>query len=246
MPERFSSGYKPRNRALTPEELNKLLAQLTAPKAAAVAFMVATSANWRECTSARREDIDPDTGWVYLRDTKAETRDRRFIVAHPGCLSLLRYAAEFAPGQDLLFPPWSNVRRDLIDACKRAGIERCSPNDLRRTYGRWMRIAAFPDEIIAPTMGHADPRMLQRGYGKLTPEERSRRLPMHVGRELPDCIATASVGTEIDGNFRQAGRSALANLLKSVPGTGIEPVTRGFSAVLDRLLSAPRPRRIRR
>src|SRR3954466_11000031 len=93
--------------------------------------MVATSANWRECTRARREDIDAESGWVHLRGTKRQTRDRRFVVAHPALLSLLRYAAEHAPGQDLLFPPWTNVRRDLVDACQRAGIERCSPNDLR-------------------------------------------------------------------------------------------------------------------
>jgi len=87
---------------------------------------------------------------VHLRGTKRQTLDRRFVVAHPALLSLLRYAAEHALGQDLLFPPWTNVRRDLIEACTRAGIERCSPNDLRRTYGRCMRIAALPDDIIAP------------------------------------------------------------------------------------------------
>jgi integrase len=195
LPDRFGAGYKPRDRALTPDELSRLLAELTAPKAAAVAFMVATSANWRECTRAQREDIDPETGWVHLRGTKRQTRDRRFVVAHPALHGLLRYAAEHAPGQGLLFPPWTNVRRDLLDACKRGGIERCSPNDLRRTYGRWMRIAAFPDEIIAPTMGHADTRMLERVYGKLSPEELSQRLLLHVRAAFPDCIANASVGS---------------------------------------------------
>jgi len=229
LPERFGAGYRPRERALTPDELSRLLGELTAPKAAAVAFMVATSANWRECTRARREDIDPQSGWVHLRGTKRQTRDRRFIVAHPALLSLLRYAAEHAPGQDLLFPPWANVRRDLLEACARAGIERCSPNDLRRTYGRWMRIAAFPDEIIAPTMGHADTRMLERVYGKLSPEELSRRLPLHARAALPDCIANASVGTEIDGISRQAGLAGSAKSSELVPRGGIEPPTRGFS-----------------
>ncbi len=229
MPERFGAGYKPRDRALTPEELSRLLGELPAPRAAAVAFMVATSANWRECTRARREDIDPASGWVYLRGTKAQTRDRRFVVAHPGCLSLLRYAAQHAPGQDLLFPPWSNVRRALAEACARAGIARCSPNDLRRTYGRWMRIAAFPDEIIAPTMGHADTRMLERVYGKLTPEELSQRLLLHIRNTLPDCIANASVASVFDGNSRQAGQTGTANSAELVPRGGIEPPTRGFS-----------------
>ena len=150
-------------------------------------------------------------------------------MAHPALLSLLRYAAEHAPGQDLLFPPWANVRRDLLEACARAGIERCSPNDLRRTYGRWMRIAAFPDEIIAPTMGHADTRMLERVYGKLSPEELSRRLLLHARAALPDCIANASVGTEFAGNSRQAGLSGTANPAELVPRGGIEPPTRGFS-----------------
>ena len=229
LPDRFGAGYKPRERALTPDELSRLLGELTAAKAAAVAFMVATSANWRECTHARRDDIDPQSGWVCLRGTKRQTRNRRFVVAHPALLSLLRYAGQHAPGQDLLFPPWTNVRRDLIDACRRAGIERCSPNDLRRTYGRWMRVAAFPDEIIAPTMGHADTRMLERVYGKLSPEELSRRLLLHARAALPDCIANASVGTEIDGISRQAGLAGSAKSSELVPRGGIEPPTRGFS-----------------
>ena len=40
LPERFGAGYRPRERALTPDELSRLLGELTAPKAAAVAFMV--------------------------------------------------------------------------------------------------------------------------------------------------------------------------------------------------------------
>jgi len=109
---------------------------------------------------------------------------------------------------------------------------------LRRTYGRWMRIAAFPDEIIAPTMGHADTRMLERVYGKLSPEELSQRLLLHVRAALPDCIANASVGTEIDGISRHAGHAGTANSAELVPRGGIEPPTRGFS-VLGRRRPSP-------
>jgi hypothetical protein len=96
-------------------------------------------------------------------------------------------------------------------------------------YGRWMRIAAFPDEIIAPTMGHADTRMLERVYGKLSPEELSSRLLLHARAALPDCIANASVGTELAGNSRQAGRAGIANPSELVPRDGIEPPTRGLT-----------------
>ncbi len=48
IPVAFSPGYEPRKRALTADELKKLLAELLPDRAARVAFIVATSACWRE------------------------------------------------------------------------------------------------------------------------------------------------------------------------------------------------------
>lgn len=58
-------------------------------------------------------------------------------------------------------------RAKLHLACTQAGIEACSPNDLRQTYAKWMRLARVPAEIVAPTMGHRDTRMVERVYGRL-------------------------------------------------------------------------------
>ncbi len=44
---------------------------------------------------------------------QAGGRDRHIFVRHPALASLLAYALKHAPGEDLLFPSWSNVRRDL-------------------------------------------------------------------------------------------------------------------------------------
>jgi integrase len=58
--------------------------------------------------------------------------------------------------EGLLFLPWQNVRRDLAQACDRAGIEPCTPNDLRRTCATWLRQAGAAPDLIAPVMGHTD------------------------------------------------------------------------------------------
>lgn len=66
-------------------------------------------------------------------------RGRLVPIVTPAQRSLLEFAVKYAGGTDgAMFTPWSNVRRDLHAACKRAGIAPCSPNDLRRTFADWL------------------------------------------------------------------------------------------------------------
>lgn len=60
-------------------------------------------------------------------------------------------------------------------------IRRCSPNDLRRTCATWLRAAGVSPELIAPAMGHADTRMVERVYGRLPVEDLRRRLAEPMG-----------------------------------------------------------------
>ena len=66
-----------------------------------------------------------------------------------------------------MFSAWSNVRRDLADACAKLGIEPVTPNDLRRTLGTWLRADGVEPQLIGAMMGHADSRMVERVYGRL-------------------------------------------------------------------------------
>ncbi len=169
IPIAFSPGYEPRKRALTADELKKLLAELLPDRAARVAFIVATSACWRETELAHRGDVGEGLATVLLRGTKRKTRFRTVPIVSPAQQSLLAYALEHAKGtSDALFQPWGNVRRDLADACEEAKIERCSPNDLRRTFASWQVEAGVPLFPIAQAMGHKDTRMLERVYGRQT------------------------------------------------------------------------------
>jgi len=197
IPVAFSAGYEPRTRALTAGEVAKLLPD----RAARAAFIVATSACWRESELARREDVGEGLATVLLRGTKRKTRFRTVPIVSPGQRSLLTYALEHAGGKaGALFAPWRNARRDLAQACRRAGIERCSPNDLRRTFASWQVEAGVPLFPIAQAMGHKDTRMLERVYGRQTPEQLALLMARAMGLE-PDltrgvCSTVATAPTE--------------------------------------------------
>jgi len=84
---------------------------------------------------------------------------------------LVAYALEHAQGTcGHLFKPWSNVRWDLH--------------------------AAASPEFIAPVMGHADTRMVERVYGRLPLEDLRRRLAQAMG---VDCSTIATAPAETGG-----------------------------------------------
>ena len=69
-------------------------------------------------------------------------------------------------------------------------------------------------------------RMVERVYGRLSPEEIGALLTQHFAL---DCIAGASVSVDSAGKRGRNGRSRRRNPAKTVPRGGIEPPTRGFS-----------------
>jgi len=257
IPVAFSPGYEPRKRALPAGELAKLLGELPPDRAARVAFIVATSACWRETELARREDVGEGLATVLLRGTKRKTRFRTVPIVSPAQRSLLAHALEHAGGAEgALFTAWRNVRRDLAEACERAGIERCSPNDLRRTFASWQVEAGVPLFPIAQAMGHKDTRMLERVYGRQTPEQlaglmaRAMGLPASSAENCSSIVAAASgpagsagpggLPSDLPGDLQPCPENVEApGTLQSrgplmferdvVPGPGIEPGTRGFS-----------------
>lgn len=185
LPVAFAPAYKARERWLPPAEAQRLLAELLPDHAARVALILATSASWGESDRVERADIASDLSAVHLRGTKTATRDRVVPIVTDRQRALLRYALAHAEGKSArLFRAWSNVRHDLEAACRRAKIDRCSPNDLRRSFAHWMRAEHFPLELISPCMGHATTKMLELVYGKLSADE--------LATLLQACITGAS------------------------------------------------------
>jgi integrase len=169
MPVLQGSGYVPRSRWLPPGELLALLRELVPDRAARAAFIVGTGARWSESETVERENVT--SRFVALRGTKTTLSARAVPIVTLEQAMLVDHALAHAEGAEALFLPWPNVRRDLRAACVRAKIAPCSPNDLRRTFAHWLRSAGAPSDLVAPAMGHADARMVQRVYGRLEGEE---------------------------------------------------------------------------
>ncbi len=224
MPE-LEDDYRPRKRALAPLELVGLAAVLPAHRMASVAYMVATACDWSAVARAKPEDVSRDGSMVHIRGTKRESRDRDVPLPLPEQRTLVLWAVAHADGAigGRLFSGWSNARRDIADACTKIGIDRCSPNDLRRTYAKWCRNAGIEPALVGPAMGHADGRMVERIYGKLTADELGQVMSHRVRLMSGTPVTTgASEGTRVSDDPSNPPQI-------QVRRGGIEPPTRGFS-----------------
>jgi integrase len=187
---KFGADYQPRERWLHWSEVLPLRAAFIRPRKlrgghegpehghalwAIAAFMVATSCEWSAAWRARPEDVDKrdDLAWfVHVRGTKKKTRDRHVPIVHLPFAMLLDDALACADGTHGLFlNREGSFRHRLAEACERAGIAHLSPNDLRRTHGKWLRLAGVTPANIATSLGHADARMAERVYAKASARE---------------------------------------------------------------------------
>jgi integrase len=176
LPVNFGQGYEPRRTWLTETQVDSLIRAYAeeTDHAARVALLVACGARWGESERVLRSDISPDWSRIRLRGTKTEMAARVVPVVLHAHRRLLAFAAEQGQGVDgRLFLPWSHVQQSLGWACKRAGFGdlRVTPNDLRRTYGNWLRAAGIPSDLVAPSMGHVDSTMVERVYGRLSTDQ---------------------------------------------------------------------------
>jgi len=190
---------------------------------------------------------------VAIRGTKTRNRRRKVPIVTTWALELLQFVLSHAQGVDgALFTPWSRVRHEIAEACVRAGIGHCSPNDLRRTCATFLRAEGVPADLVGAVLGHADSRMVERVYGRLSPEVLRARLFATIRPEShpADCSTGATEPTEKKAPSAFSALDADAKLLISVPRDGIEPPARGFSSLADATprdpsddVEAPRRRR---
>ena len=86
----------------------------------------------------------------------------------------------------------------------------------------------MPPELIAPAMGHADTRMVERVYGRFTQNKLISRMKAAIGSsdsaaDHPDSVPPSG----LPGLGAPFGEPCFAGI--SVPRDGVEPPTRGFS-----------------
>lgn len=177
---KFDAGYEPRRTYLTPEQFITLTERLLRPLGAKATE--AQRARW-EARRVRRSLFvllvalaSPRLGelealeWSHVDFTrnlinipKGKTVGRP-VPLHPLLrLWLEKYRQQSGP----IVEPWGKVSRDLPRLCERAGVPRCTPNDLRRTFASWLVQQGESLYVVATLLGHSSTRMVERVYGRL-------------------------------------------------------------------------------
>lgn len=183
-----TGGGRPARRALTVPELNALLEVLDGHPLAPM-FLTMARVGLRPgeaaglCIDALDLDGDPPTiaiirgvqlhaGRPRLVDDLKTAGARRTLAIGDDVTKALRLHLELTGIDDgLLFPAsdggplWpSTARGALVDACDEAGINRCTPNELRHTAATHLADAGLPPHHVADILGHRTTRMVDATY----------------------------------------------------------------------------------
>lgn len=109
---------------------------------------------------------------VYLEGEGADLMKRAAMGKNPGDLLFARLDGKrWGP---------SEQGRKLETASERAGIERATFHDLRRTYGARLARQGVPMAIIAQALGQADQRITVKHYAHLAPSYVSETIRQHA------------------------------------------------------------------
>jgi integrase len=210
IPATFDPVYRPRGRSPSRQEALRLFPHLLPDAAAAVAFILATSAEDSALARARREDLlkalDERAPRVHIRGSKNKRRDRWVPIVSDEQRLLLAYAAKHAQGSgEKLFSSLSNLRRAILEAGRACGVEPLSPHALRKASGQWLIDIGVPLELVSRVLGHADTRITETVYAKVRDEDVSDRMLDAIDPQY------ATVAHEARGSRR------LVDTLKVVP-----------------------------
>jgi integrase len=181
IPTTFEREYVPRDRSPSRADVLALLPHLYPDAAAALCFVVATSAESAALHDAMRSDVpaalDSSDLRVRIRGTKNSHRARLVPIVSDEQRLLLDYAMRHSEGREgKLFGPLSNFRREISDACKKAGVAQLSPHDLRRAAGQWLVDLGVPLELVSRMMGHASTRITEQVYAKVKDQDIADRV----------------------------------------------------------------------
>lgn len=165
MPELWKVGYVARKRSLTEEEADALLARLQPWQRAWVCLALVIGGRASEVERVTLADVTP---WkIRVRGTKTEDSDATLpILPH-----VMRYWFEAWAWleQHGRVKRWrdSHRWRDLNKACERAGLERVTANDFRRTAATWIRVRTGDGQLAGLFLRHVDSTMVDRVYARL-------------------------------------------------------------------------------
>jgi integrase len=165
---------KPRERYLTKEEADRLLASIETPHVRLfVTLALATGARMGAILDLTWDRVDFTHGTIDFRPAGRDvTNKRRVIVPMNRRAREAMEAAYEARLTDHVIEyggkPVASVKRAIAAAARRSGVP-CSPHVFRHTAGVWMAQADVPMQKIAQFLGHTSTRITETVYARYSP-----------------------------------------------------------------------------
>ena len=171
----FSNVDAPRVRFLTIAESKRLINASAPDLRRLVRAALLTGARYGELVALEVGDFDPDTGTVYIRDSKSG-KPRHVYLTNEGQEFFDGLTAGRKSSATLFIRAdrsrWgkSHQSRPLREAANKAKLEDVSFHILRHTYGSFLAAEGVPLQVIAAALGHADTRTTEKHYAHLLPD----------------------------------------------------------------------------
>ncbi|WP_369822847.1 tyrosine-type recombinase/integrase [Rhodovulum sp. MB263] len=165
----------PRDRYLTLDEVDRLLAGAVDPHIRlAMLLMLTTAGRKGAILDLTWDRVDFKNRMIRLATADISPRKKRALVPINDTLMAALQEARQAAVSDYVVE-WGGRRVGSIKtgfnaAVKRAGIAHCTPHDLRRSAGRFMAEAGVPIEEIAEYLGHTNPNITRSTYARFSPD----------------------------------------------------------------------------
>jgi integrase len=167
---------RPRLRYLSSGEVLRLIDAAREPLKSIITFAAHTGMRKSEILGLKWEQINLETGFIYLRETKND--EPREVPLNDTLTELLKRhrLSRFGKGYVFTWPtgrPVLDIRGSFEAACKKAGIEDFRFHDLRHTWASHMIMSGESMQTVMTLGGWKSTAMLQR-YAHLAPDHLKR------------------------------------------------------------------------
>lgn len=165
----------PRDRYLTRDEVAALIGAAVDPHIRlAMLLMLTTAGRIGAILELTWSRVDLDRRVIKLATSDIGPKKGRATVPINDSLMAALQTAKSAALSDYVVE-WAgrkvgSIKTGFNAAVARAGIEHCTPHDLRRTAGRFMAEAGVPIDEIAQYLGHTNPHVTRSTYSQFSPQ----------------------------------------------------------------------------
>tara|TARA_Y100000590_G_scaffold469260_1_gene655846 strand:+ start:270 stop:1682 length:1413 start_codon:yes stop_codon:yes gene_type:complete len=178
-----SSKTNSKTRYLDKSELSSLENVLSMDKyktnniANLIKFLIKTGARRSEAINARWEHIDFINKMWRKPDTKSKTKLAPPVPLSNSAIELLHHIQSYSGSLGYIFKsnyddtkPIGDFRKSFEHIMKEAKIEKCTPHDLRRTFGTQLLLAGVDIYTVSKLLGHNSVATTEKHYAFLNRE----------------------------------------------------------------------------